>query len=31
MSGIVEIRDYTIERDWLEEYKDWAEKQQCLG
>tara|TARA_B110000908_G_C10051495_1_gene356400 strand:+ start:423 stop:770 length:348 start_codon:yes stop_codon:yes gene_type:complete len=26
MSGIVEIRDYTIERDWLEEYKDWAEK-----
>ena len=25
MSGIVEIRDYTIEKEWFEQYKEWAE------
>ena len=25
MAGIVEIRDYTIEAEWFERYKVWAE------
>ena len=25
MSGIVEIRDYTIEKEWWDQYKEWAE------
>ena len=24
--AIVEIRDYTIEADWIEAYKDWADR-----
>ena len=24
--AIVEIRDYTIDADWIEAYKDWADK-----
>ena len=24
MSGIVEIRDYTIEEKWFEQYVEWA-------
>ena len=24
MSGIVEIRDYTIEAKWFEQYVEWA-------
>ena len=25
MTGIVEIRDYTIEKEWFDKYKEWAE------
>ena len=31
MPGIVEIADNTIERDWLEEYKDWEENSSALA